>query len=64
MKLFNKQLRKHNRILKRMLMESENREQLLETTIALLKQDIRNNELEIDILRRAYVECRDSKETR
>lgn len=56
-----KRLRNHNRILKRMLMESENRERSLETKVALLKQDLRNREIEADILRRYLVEAKQQK---
>lgn len=61
MKLFNKQRKKNNRILNRMLMEAEDREGSLLTTIALLKQEIRKNEIEIDILRRYLNEARAEK---
>lgn len=56
-----KRLKKHNRILKRLLMESENRERSLDTKVALLKQDLRNREIEIDILRRYLKEAKKQK---
>lgn len=56
-----KRLKKHNRILKRMLMDCESRERTLETKVSLLEQTIRNNEIEIDILRRYLGEIKKEK---